>query len=132
MSRILKISGTKSRFFQPKELVTPSTVPGIIAWTLISFMTLVLVGRYRWFNRNLYDRYFNNTLAFLLVAQMLREHLVQNTLVRTAFMTTPGTWQLGTAVMGTATPNSSDSPCCGRGCPKSKPAVSTGIIAWGA
>ena len=80
--------------------MTSSTVPGIIAWPLILFMTLVLVGRYRWFNSNLYERYLNNTLAFLLVAQILREHLVQNMLVRTSFMTMPGTWQLGTAVLG--------------------------------
>jgi hypothetical protein len=80
--------------------MTSSTVPGIIAWPLILLMTLVLVGRYRWFNSNLYERYFNNTLAFLLVSQVLREHLVQNVLVRTSFMTMPGTWQLGTAVFG--------------------------------
>ena len=82
--------------------MTGSTVPGVIAWPVIVFMTLVLVGRYRWFNNsnNLYARYFNSTLAFLLVAQILREHLVQNMLVRTSFMTMPGTWQLGTAVFG--------------------------------
>lgn len=79
--------------------MSASTVPGIIAWPLIVFMTLVLVGRYRWRNNNLYDRYFNSTLAFLLLAQFLREHLVQDVLVRAAFMTLPGTWQLGTAAM---------------------------------
>lgn len=80
--------------------MTASTVPGIIAWPLIVFMTLVLVGRYRWFNDNLYETYFNNTLAFLLAAQILREHLVQNMLVKASFMTLPGTWQLATAVLG--------------------------------
>lgn len=79
--------------------MSSSTVPGILAWPLIVFMTLVLIGRYRWCNSNLYEKYFNSTLAFLLLAQLLREHLVQNVLVRTAFMTTPGTWQLGTAVL---------------------------------
>lgn len=74
-------------------------MPGIIAWPLIAFMTLILAGRYRWCNNNLYDRYFNSTLVFMLLAQLLREHLVQNILVRTALMTMPGTWQLGTAVM---------------------------------
>lgn len=63
-------------------------------------MTLVLLGRYRWCNNNLYEKYFNNTLAFLLAAQVLREPLVQQMLVRTSFMTTPGAWQLGTAVLG--------------------------------
>ncbi|KAA1250320.1 hypothetical protein F0Q45_10295 [Mycobacterium simiae] len=79
--------------------MTASTVPGIIAWPLIGLMTLVLVGRYRWFNTNLYEKYFNRTLAFLLVAQILREHIVQNIFVGTAFMTSPGTWQLGSAVL---------------------------------
>lgn len=80
--------------------MTASTVPGIIAWPLIGFMALVLVGRYRWFNINLYERYFNTVLGFLLVAQVLREQLVQNMLVGASFMTMAGTWQLGTAVMG--------------------------------
>jgi hypothetical protein len=79
--------------------VSASTVAGIIAWPLIVFMTLVLAGRYRWCNNNLYDKYFNSTLAFMLLAQLLREHAVQNLLVRTAFTTLPGTWQLGTAVL---------------------------------
>ncbi|WP_156623889.1 MAB_1171c family putative transporter [Mycobacterium sp. 852002-40037_SCH5390672] len=72
---------------------------GIIAWPVIAFMTLVLVGRYRWCNSNLYEKYFNNTLTFLLLTQLLREHLVQNMLVSSAFMAPPGTWQLSTAVM---------------------------------
>lgn len=74
-------------------------MPGIIAWPLIAFMMLVLAGRYRWCNSNLYEKYFNSTLALMLLAQLLREHLVQDSLVRTAFMTMPGTWQLGTAVL---------------------------------
>ncbi|OSC27651.1 hypothetical protein B8W69_13290 [Mycobacterium vulneris] len=79
--------------------MSASTVPGIIAWPLIAFMTLVLLGRYRWCNSNLYEKYFNTTLALMLLAQLLREHLVQGLLVRTVFMTLPGTWQLGTAVL---------------------------------
>lgn len=74
-------------------------MPGLIAWPLIAFMTLVLLGRYRWCNQNLYEKYFNSTLALLGLAQLLREQLVENMLVTTNFMTLPGTWQLGTAVM---------------------------------
>ena len=74
-------------------------MPGILAWPLLVFIALVLAGRYRWCNNNFYDRYFNSTLAFLLAAQVLREHLVQHLLVTTAFMTLPGTWQLATAVL---------------------------------
>lgn len=74
-------------------------MPGIIAWPLIAFMLLVLAGRYRWCNNNLYEKYFNSTLVFLGLAQVLREQVVDNVLVRTHFMTMPGTWQLSTAVM---------------------------------
>lgn len=79
--------------------MSSSSAPGIIAWPVIAFMALVLIGRYQWCNHNLYESYFNNTLVFLLAAQVLREHVVENMFVRTAFMTLPGTWQLGTAVM---------------------------------
>lgn len=74
-------------------------MPGLIAWPVIAFMTLVLVGRYRWCSSNLYEKYFNNTLVLLLLTQLLREHLVQDILVKSAFMTRPATWQLSTAVM---------------------------------
>lgn len=77
-------------------------MPGLIAWPLIAFMTLVLAGRYRWCNNNLYEKYFNATLVFLGLAQVLREQLVENTLVKSNFMTLPGTWQLGTAMMSYA------------------------------
>lgn len=76
-----------------------STVPGFIAWPLLGFMVLVLVGRLHWCDNNLYERYFNNTLVFLMLAQLLREHVVQNLLVRSSLLTLPGTWQLGTAVL---------------------------------
>lgn len=75
-------------------------MPGVIAWPLIVFMTLVLVGRYLWFNNNLAERYFNITLTFLLVAQVLREHLVQDMLVRTGHTTLPTVWQLSSSVLG--------------------------------
>ncbi|MCV7339854.1 hypothetical protein MHAE_05637 [Mycobacterium haemophilum DSM 44634] len=57
-----------------------STVPGAIAWPFITFMAIIVVARYRWFNNNLYGRYLNNTLALALLAQLLHEHLVQDTL----------------------------------------------------
>lgn len=76
-----------------------STVPGIIAWPLIIFMMVVLAGRYWFFNNNLYERYFNNTLAFLLAAQILREHVVQDILVKAPFITLPVMWQFSSAVM---------------------------------
>ena len=79
--------------------MSTSAVPGIIAWPLIAFMALVLAGRLRWSNSNLYEKYFNSTLAFLLAAQILREHVVQNMLVKTSFMTMPGAWQLAAAVL---------------------------------
>ncbi|MEE3067432.1 MAG: MAB_1171c family putative transporter [Actinomycetota bacterium] len=79
--------------------MSTSAVPGVIAWPLIAFMALVLAGRLRWSNSNLYEKYFNSTLAFLLAAQILREHVVQNILVKTSFMTMAGAWQLAAAVL---------------------------------
>lgn len=79
--------------------MSSSAVPGVIAWPVIAFMTLVLLGRFRWCNTNLYEKYFNNTLVLLLLTQLLRERLVQNMLVSAAFLTRPGTWQLSTALM---------------------------------
>lgn len=63
-------------------------------------MTLVLIGRYRWCNQSLSEKYFNNTMAFLLGAQILREYLVQNILARTAAISLAGTWQLSSSVLG--------------------------------
>lgn len=75
-------------------------MPGFLAWPLIAFMSVVLLGRYRWFNENLSEKYINNTLAFLWAAQVLRERFVQRVMVDSAFVTEPGAWQLSTALMG--------------------------------
>lgn len=80
--------------------MTPSAVPAIIAWPLIAFMTLVLLGRYRWFNENLSEKYINNTLAFLWAAQLLREPFMQKLIIDSALVTEPGAWQLSAALMG--------------------------------
>ncbi len=57
-----------------------SAVPGVFAWPSIAFMVLVIAARYAWVNRDAYDRYLNNTLSFMLVVQLLREHQVQHLL----------------------------------------------------
>lgn len=80
--------------------MTPSAVPAMIAWPFIAFMTVVLLGRYRWFNENLSEKYINNTLAFLWAAQLLREPFVQRQMIDSALVTEPGVWQISTALMG--------------------------------
>lgn len=76
-----------------------ATVPGIIAWPLIVFMMLVVAVRYRWFNINSYDAYFNNTLAFLLLAQLFREHLIEQALSRRVLMTITTAQQMSFVAM---------------------------------
>ncbi|MFA4082547.1 DUF6545 domain-containing protein [Mycobacteroides salmoniphilum] len=64
-----------------------SSVPGWIAWPLLAAMAAVIAVRYKSFNQTLYENYFNNTLLLMLAAQLLREHDVEELLVRTAVMT---------------------------------------------
>lgn len=76
-----------------------STVPPAVAWPLILFMVLVVVSRFVGFNSNLYDTYLNNTLAMLLIAQLLREHAVQQLLSDAALITATTAQQLAAVVL---------------------------------
>ncbi|OBH15911.1 MAB_1171c family putative transporter [Mycobacterium sp. E3247] len=76
-----------------------ATVPGIIAWSVITLMVIVLAARYRWCRSNLYDTYYNNLMAFVLLAQLLREHSVEVLVSRSALMTVTTAQQLGFAAM---------------------------------
>ncbi|SKO14877.1 MAB_1171c family putative transporter [Mycobacteroides abscessus] len=71
-----------------------SSVPAWLAWPLIAAMAVVVAVRYRWFNKTLYENYFNNTLFLMLVAQLLRERAVEQLLERTAVMTVTMAQQL--------------------------------------
>lgn len=64
-----------------------ASVPAWLAWPLIAAMAAVITVRYKWFNKTLYENYFNNTLLLMLVAQLLRERAVEQLLERTAVMT---------------------------------------------
>lgn len=64
-----------------------ASVPDWLAWPLIAVMAAVIAVRYKWFNKTLYENYFNNTLLLMLIAQLLRERLVEQLLERTAVMT---------------------------------------------
>ncbi|WP_204815344.1 DUF6545 domain-containing protein [Mycobacterium riyadhense] len=76
-----------------------SAVPGVIAWPVIVSMAMLLVARYRLHNTNLYDTYFTNLMAFVLVAQLLREGSVEEVLSKSALMTVTTSQQLGFAAM---------------------------------
>ena len=76
-----------------------STVPGVIAWPVITLMVFVLAARFRWCRTNLYDTYYNNLMAFVLLAQVLRERHVEVLLSRSALMTVTTAQQLGFAAM---------------------------------
>ncbi len=76
-----------------------STVPGWIAWPVIAAMMITLALRYTWFNRNLYDNYLNNTVAWMLLTQLLREHLVEQLLSKSALMSVTLAQHLSMAAM---------------------------------
>lgn len=79
-----------------------STVTGIIAWPVITLMVIVLAARLRWCKANLYDTYFNNVMAWLLLAQLLRERGVEGVLSRSALMTVTTAQQLSCVAMDLA------------------------------
>jgi hypothetical protein len=76
-----------------------STVPSVIAWPVLTFMVIVLAARFRWCRTNLYETYYNNTLAFLLITQLLRENKVEDLLSRNSSITVTTTQQLSFAAM---------------------------------
>lgn len=76
-----------------------ATIPGVIAWPVITLMVILLAARYRWCRTNLYDTYYNNLMAFVLLAQLLRERHVEVALSRSALITVTTAQQLGFAAM---------------------------------
>ena len=76
-----------------------SAVPGVIAWPLLIFMVAVVAARYVWFNDTAYDRYLNNTLGFMLIVQLLREHRVQQLLEYSGLCSVTTTQQLSLGFM---------------------------------
>ncbi|MDM2402104.1 hypothetical protein PP613_23505 [Mycobacteroides abscessus] len=76
-----------------------STVPGWIAWSVIAAMVITLTVRYTWFNQTLYDNYLSNTLAWMLVTQLLREHAVEQLLSKAALISVTLAQHLSMATM---------------------------------
>lgn len=76
-----------------------SAVPGIIAWPLIAFMVSVIAARYALFNSAAFDRYLNNTLAYMLVTELLSQPAVQRLLDWAALLNVTATQQLSLAFM---------------------------------
>lgn len=76
-----------------------ATVPGVIAWPVIVLMMVILTARYRLCRANLYDTYYNNLMALVLVAQLLREGSVESVLARSSLITVTTAQQLGFVAM---------------------------------
>lgn len=76
-----------------------STVSGVIAWPVITIMAIVLAARFRWCRANLYQTYLNNVMAWLLLAQLLRERKVEAVLVKGAVLTVTAAQQLSCVAM---------------------------------
>lgn len=76
-----------------------STIPGIVAWPVIAIMAMLLAARFRWCRANLYQTYFNNAMAWLLLAQLLRERRVGAALAKSALMSATTAQQLSCVTM---------------------------------
>lgn len=76
-----------------------SSVPAVIAWPVIVTMAVLLVGRYWLCRTNSYDTYYNNLMAFVLVAQLLREGSVEDILSRGALMSPTTAQQMAFVAM---------------------------------
>ncbi|MEB3980176.1 hypothetical protein OQ968_02735 [Mycobacterium sp. 663a-19] len=62
------------------------TVPAAIAWPLIIFTTVMAAFRYKWVNTSPYDKYFNNTLVWMLGTVLLRQRAVEQLLAQSALL----------------------------------------------
>ncbi len=76
-----------------------STIPGIVAWPVITIMLMLLAARFRWCRANLYQSYFNNVMVWLLLAQLLREHRVEAVLSGSTLMSVTTAQQLSCVAM---------------------------------
>ncbi|OBI44424.1 DUF6545 domain-containing protein [Mycobacterium sp. E796] len=76
-----------------------STVPGFIAWPVIIAMAVLLAARFRWCRTNLYERYYSNLMAWIMLIQLLREHDVEVMLSKWALLTVITAQQLSSAAM---------------------------------
>lgn len=76
-----------------------STVPGFIAWPVIIAMAMLLAARFRWCRTNLYERYYTNLMAWVMLVQLLREHDVEVMLSKSALLTVTTAQQLSSAAM---------------------------------
>ncbi|MFZ2510317.1 MAG: MAB_1171c family putative transporter [Gordonia sp. (in: high G+C Gram-positive bacteria)] len=62
-------------------------------------MSLLLTARLKWCRTNLYDCYYTNLMALVLIAQLLREHAVEDALTRGALMSVTTAQQLAFVAM---------------------------------
>lgn len=76
-----------------------STVPAWIAWPVVFAMVITLALRFTWFNQSLYDKYLNNTLAWMLATQLLRERVVEQLLSKSALISVTLAQHLSMAAM---------------------------------
>ncbi|VBA62334.1 DUF6545 domain-containing protein [Mycobacterium attenuatum] len=78
------------------------SAPDIIEWPLAIFMTIVVAGRYRRCNANLFSFYYNNFLASMLLAVLLRIPNVEDVLSKSAFIAPATAQQLSlvSAIIG--------------------------------
>lgn len=76
-----------------------TSVPAYLTWPLLVFMVTVVITRYAFFRSNQYETYFNNTLALMVLSNLLRERAIENTLADHGILSITAAQQLSLAVM---------------------------------
>ncbi|AQA06986.1 hypothetical protein BVC93_31305 (plasmid) [Mycobacterium sp. MS1601] len=76
-----------------------TSVPAYLTWPLLVFMVIVVITRYAFFRSNQYDTYFNNTLALMVLSNLLRERAIENVLADHGILSITAAQQLSLAVM---------------------------------
>ena len=76
-----------------------TSIPSYITWPLLFLMCLVVLMRYMLFNSNPYERYLNNTVALMVLANFPRERAVENFLAEHRILSVTATQQLSLVLM---------------------------------
>lgn len=76
-----------------------TSIPSYITWPLLFLMCLVVLMRYMLFNSNPYERYLNNTVALMVLANIPRERAVERFLADHHILSVTATQQLSLVLM---------------------------------
>lgn len=76
-----------------------TTVPAAITWPLLALMAVIVVVRYAFFRSSSYERYLNRTLSLLLLANLLREPVIDSYLIESGLLTIADAQQISLVLL---------------------------------